>query len=195
MAPIIENDIISAFNNHDEKAFLRVYSFYKEKLTAFCIKFIKCPDHTKDIIQDVFITLLESNPKFNSQATLQSFLYTVTKNKIIDYFRKASSDKRLKEKIWYYIETIQNSPEYSVIDSEYQGHLQKALERLPAQKRLIYQLSRVENYTYEEIADRLSLSKNTVRNHMAETTHMIKNYLFISADIVLFLVCIIYLLF
>jgi RNA polymerase sigma-70 factor (family 1) len=162
MAPTIENDIISAFNNHDEKAFLRVYSFYREKLAAFCIKFIKCPDLTKDIIQEVFITLLESDSKFNNQASLQSFLYTVTKNKIIDHFRKASSDKRLKEKMWYYIETMQNSPEYSVIDLEYQGYLQKALERLPAQKRLIYQLSRVENYTYEEIADRLNLSKNTV---------------------------------
>jgi RNA polymerase sigma-70 factor (family 1) len=187
MADTIENDIISAFNNGDEKAFLRIYSFYKEKLTAFSIKFIKCPELAKDIVQEVFIVLLESGSKFNTQASLQSFLYTVTKHKVIDHFRKASSDTKLKEQILYYIEKEQNSPENLVIDSEYQTFFQEALIRLPAQKRLIYQLSRVENFTYEEIAIRLGLSKNTVRNHMAEATHMIKNYLLVSADILLVL--------
>ena len=187
MVDTLENDIIVAFNNGDEKAFLRIYSFYKEKLSAFCVKFVKCPEITNDVVQEVFITLLESNAKFNNQALLQSFLYTVTKNKIIDHFRKAASDSKLREKMWHYIDIEQSSPESAVIDSEYQVYLQQALENLPAQKKLIYQLSRVENFTYQEIADRLGLSKNTVRNHMAEATHMIKTYLLVSADILLML--------
>ncbi|HEY4786982.1 MAG TPA: RNA polymerase sigma-70 factor [Bacteroidales bacterium] len=193
MAAFTEKDILSAFNHGDEKAFLRIYSFYKERLTAFSIKFIKCPDLANDIVQDVFITLLETNYKFTNQAALQSFLFKVTKNKIIDHFRKAASDEKLKEKIWDYIEKEQLSSENSLIDSEYQHYLQLAVERLPAQKRLIYQLSKVENYTYAEIAERLGLSKNTVRNHMAEATHMIKDYLLLSADILLAILFIFYL--
>jgi RNA polymerase sigma-70 factor, Bacteroides expansion family 1 len=193
MAAFTEKDILSAFNHGDEKAFLRIYSFYKERLTAFSIKFIKCPDLANDIVQEVFITLLETNYKFTNQAALQSFLFKVTKNKIIDHFRKAASDEKLKEKIWDYIEKEQLSSENSLIDSEYQHYLQLAVERLPAQKRLIYQLSKVENYTYAEIAERLGLSKNTVRNHMAEATHMIKDYLLLSADILLAILFIFYL--
>jgi DNA-directed RNA polymerase specialized sigma24 family protein len=108
---IIENDILSAFNNGDEKAFLRIYGFYKERLSAFCFKLIKCPDLTKNIIKEVFITLLESNSKFSNQASLQSFLFTITNNKVIDHFKKTASDNKLRERIWHYIETEQSSPE------------------------------------------------------------------------------------
>lgn len=60
---------------------------------------------------------------------------------------------------------------------------QQAIDRLSPQKKIVFQLSREEEMSYEEIADKLGISKNTVRNQMSDALKSIREYLTNHPDI------------
>ena len=60
---------------------------------------------------------------------------------------------------------------------EVENLLKEAVNTLPAQRRKVYQLVREEGLSYAEIAEKLQISKNTVRNHVAEALQEIRIYL------------------
>ena len=65
--------------------------------------------------------------------------------------------------------------------------LKEAVRQLPAQRRKVYQLVREEGLSHAEIADRLQISKHTVRNHVAEALQEIRIYLREHGVMVVFL--------
>src|SRR5690625_6296154 len=55
--------------------------------------------------------------------------------------------------------------------------IQQSIRQMPPRRQLIFRLSREEGYTHEEIADKLNISKNTVKNHVVAALKDIKAYL------------------
>lgn len=62
----------------------------------------------------------------------------------------------------------------AVMYKQLQEKLQQAIDRLSPQQKLVYTLGRIEGLKHEEIAARLNLSLNTVRNHMTEALRNIR---------------------
>jgi RNA polymerase sigma-70 factor, ECF subfamily len=184
MLPDINTDILKSFSEGDSKAYIHLYNQLQAPVLKFCLHFVKDKDIAKDITHDVFVGLYETKEKIRTDLSFRSYLYAIVKNKISDFYRKAVQEESLREKIWEQIQQKQNEAEDLLVNTEYNDHLQKALDSLSPQKKLIFELSRNEQKTYQEIADNLGLSKNTVRNHIAETTKYLKDYLLAEADIV-----------
>jgi RNA polymerase sigma-70 factor, ECF subfamily len=184
MLPDINTDVLQSFSEGDNKAYFQLYNQLHVPVFRFCLHFVKDKDIANDIAHDVFVGLYEAKEKIRTDLSFRSYLYAIVKNKISDFYRKASQEESLREKIWEQIQQKQSETEDILVNAEYNDHLQKALDSLSPQKKLIFELSRNEQKTYQEIADNLGLSKNTVRNHIAETTKYLKNYLLAEADIV-----------
>jgi RNA polymerase sigma-70 factor (ECF subfamily) len=73
--------------------------------------------------------------------------------------------------------TLQEDPADILIRDQLARLHQEAIRQLPPQKRIIYTLSRDEELTYEEIAQKLHLSRNTVRNHMTDAIRSVRGYI------------------
>jgi len=63
--------------------------------------------------------------------------------------------------------------------------IRRGIDRLPARRKEVFMLSRQENLTYDEIAARLGLSKNTVKEHISEALSFLRDYLNRGMDVVL----------
>lgn len=63
--------------------------------------------------------------------------------------------------------------------------LKKVIQLLPEQRKRIYQLKYQQGYSYEEIAEELSISKHTVRNQMAKALETIRSFLIKNGDFLL----------
>jgi len=157
--------------------FSDLFRQHEHKLYTLALKLTKSDQLAKDIIQEVFLKLWDQRNQLTSIMNIEAWLYRVTENKIIDFLRKASADNRLKEKIWNQLQQIVNESEQYLAAKEYNQIIQKAIDQLPPQRKLIYQLNKENGMSYLDIADELQLSKHTVKNQLSTAIKSVRNFL------------------
>jgi RNA polymerase sigma-70 factor (ECF subfamily) len=156
--------------------FSELFRQHEHKLYTLALKLTKSDQLAKDIIQEVFLKLWDQRNQLAAILNIEAWLYRVTENKIIDFLRKASADNRLREKIWNQLQEIVNESEQYLAAKEYNQIIQKAIDQLPPQRKLIYQLKE-NGMNYLEIADKLQLSKHTVKNQLSTAIKSVRNFL------------------
>lgn len=166
-----------------ELMFSELFRKHEQKLYILALKLTKSDQLAKDIIQEVFLKLWDQRNQLSSILNVEAWLYRVTENKIIDFLRKASADVRLKERIWNQLQQIVNESEQYLAVKEYNQIIQKAIDQLPPQRKLIYQLNKEIGMNYREIANELRLSKHTVKNQLSTAIQSVRKFLIKNARV------------
>jgi len=161
-------------SSKDEKEFKEIYSIYFPKLVHFSKIYIISETEAKNIVQDVFLFLLENRKSLEFVENLNAFLFTMVKNRCIDYLRKQTQisnrkyaitdiqEKEFELKLY----ALQTFDEGNLSREEIELIITNALDSLPPRCREIFILSRLEGLKYKEIADRLQISTNTIEGHI-----------------------------
>jgi RNA polymerase sigma-70 factor (family 1) len=160
-----------------ELMFSELFRQHEHKLYTLALRLTKSDQLAKDIIQEVFLKLWDQRSRISSIINIEAWLYRVTENKIIDFLRKASADNRLKERIWNQLQQIVNESEQYLAAKEYNEIILKAIDQLPPQRKLIYQLNKENGMNYRDIATELNLSKHTVKNQLSTAIQSVKKFL------------------
>ncbi|WP_215223953.1 RNA polymerase sigma factor [Echinicola shivajiensis] len=173
----LESFLIKSIKNGDREAFTSFYERYYKKVFVFVLFISKDRDLSEDIAQETFARLWEKRELLNETHSLKGFVRQIAKNLVNDHFRKVSIRKAYQTS-----GAMGKSPSGSVtMETVYFNELKlvmdKALDQLPEKKRLIFQLSRYENFTYSEIAEKLGTTPKAIERHMAKSTQLIKEYL------------------
>jgi len=134
----------------------------------------------EEITQEIFIKLWTNQDLLKNVNNIDGYIYKITKNYSLNYLRKVASDSRLSDQLMKVAVISENITESRVHESEYRELIANALNELSPQRKLVYTLNREEGLNYNEIAEQLDLSKNTVKNHLFAAldfirTHLIKN--------------------
>jgi RNA polymerase sigma-70 factor (family 1) len=159
--------------NNLELLFADIFKTHEYRLYTLALKLTKSDLYAKDIIQEVFLKLWEHRQSLRSIDNIEAWLYRLTENKVIDFLRKAAADGRLKETLWNKLPTNQ-SAEAAVEVKEYDHIIQKAIDQLPPQRKLIYYLNREEGLNYQQIANELHISRHTVKNQLSTALQSIR---------------------
>lgn len=150
-----------------------IFVSYEKPLFKLAFNLTKDKDVARDIIHDVFMKLWEIRHQLHEIQSVESFLFILTRNKVMDYLRKVSSDARLKQAIWESMQDLLAEDPKGIEEKEFQTGLQQAIDQLPPQRKAIYQL-RDEGYPYQEIADQLQISRHTVKNQISSAIKSIR---------------------
>lgn len=177
-----DTDLITLLTQDDEAAFSELYIRYKDKLCYFCISLLKSREEANDIVQEIFIRIWESRYFINPDLSFSSFLYTMARNRILNYFRDADIDAKVKSILATRKVVEEEGVDSQMIYTEYQNILQDAINLLSPQRQKIFTMSRIENMSHKEIAAQLNISVNTVQEHISEALKFIKNYFNKHAD-------------
>ncbi len=172
------------YNDHNkalEMLFSDIFRQHEYRLYTLALRMTKSEQTAADIIQEVFLKLWEQRENLAQIQHTEAWLYRVTENKVIDFLRKAAADHRLKEKIWAGLQQIINETELHVAAKEYNQIIQKAIDQLPPQRRLIYQLNKEEGLNYQQIADELNLSRHTVKNQLFTAVQSVRRFIIKSS--------------
>lgn len=164
---------------HDWSVFFaETFKEHEQRLHTLVIRLTRSDQYAKDVIQEVFLKLWEQRDNLHTIQNLEAWLYRLTENKVIDFLRKLSADKRMKEAVWNNMHMQQvNNVEASVSIKEFHHYIQQAIETLPPQRRLIYFLNREEGLNYQQIADELQISRHTVKNQLSSALQSIRTFL------------------
>lgn len=136
----------------------------------------------EDIIQVVFTQLWQNRAGLTKVEMPSSYLYRMVTNKARDRMR--SAEREVKMQYWLASQAEAES-ENKANKEEMHQLLSKAVDTLPPQRREVYQLKYQQQLSYEEIAAQLSISRNTVRNHMTKALEDIRAYMIQHADILI----------
>lgn len=160
-----------------EEAFESIYRYYSPRLFDFIDRMLHFRDVTEEIVQDVFISLWQKRAYLATVDNPRSYLYQMASNKVLDYQRTVASRKPILDFVIAQQATSTTDTEERILYKETLLLLEDALDALSPQRRLIYELSRQEGLSHEEIADRLQISKSTVANQMVSALKSIRKHL------------------
>lgn len=185
---ILENDaLLIKLKNGDATAFEEIYNQYRSKIYTYALKISKSTVVAEEIVQEVFIKIWQKREQLNPELHFGAYLKKITLNHVLNHLKKVAREKTLQDELFNYLSLIRNNAEDSLLEKELLKTYEEAIAQLPPQKKIIYQLSRNEELSHDEIAKKLNISKNTVKNHMVEATKFIRNYVSKNGSIICFL--------
>lgn len=158
------------------KAFEQLYNSYKVQVFNFCYSILKSGPETQEVVQDTFLKIWESRSQFDEIISFNGFLYRIAKNTTLNKIRKKTGQPKQFEDLQDHVSSIDQT-ESEVLFHEMREILDAAIEALPPKRQEIFRLSREEGLSYEEIAERLDISVNTVKTQMRKALSYLKSYL------------------
>ena len=174
---ITEKKLVQQLIIGDFEAFDHLFRKYNKRLYYFAKSILKSNEDAKDVVQEVFLRVWKNRSSIDSNSSFNSFLFTIAYNIIVDAMRKRVSEQKFRNQIIKNAikerSTVNEEMEYKELNSIYQ----KSIRELPSKRQLIYKMHRFENMTYKEIADKLNISVNTVRNQMTIAINFLKEKL------------------
>lgn len=172
------------------RAFDAIYERYSRKLYGFVLRYIKQEADAEEIVQEVFLKIWKSRSHIDVYSSFESFLFTIAYNFTISLLRKRVNEKKYLEHLR---ERQQIERAVDLMDeiqyNELNERVNSLLKKLTPRQREIFMLSRYEGLSHEEIAKKLNISVNTIKNHLVSALSFLKsnldsdlmvNFLFVS---------------
>ncbi len=141
--------------------------FFQENYAAFCRfanGFTQDADDAEEIVQNTFVKLWESRKTLVVGAQPKAYLFTMIRNACLNQKKHISIREEYKR---HNEQEIQNhSEELDDENQNLQDKIHTAIQKMPPQRKKIFEMSRFEGLKYREIAAHLNISIKTVENHM-----------------------------
>lgn len=158
----------------DHRAFTQVYYKYYRLLYALSYRYLMDKDKAEDAIQYVFVRLWEYRSDLNVDISLKNFLFTMTKNYVLNVIRNETSALEKNYEIAQGMSEYEDDLIVKMEKRERMDLVYKAIEKLPEQKKTICLLKLKEEMSNSEIAERMNLSVNTVKTHYSESLKFLR---------------------
>jgi RNA polymerase sigma-70 factor (family 1) len=186
-----EKELLVQVSAGDEKAFKDLFARYYEQLYHYIFGFIKSKQVAEELVMDVFLKIWLGRDLITQIEKFDAFLFRVAHNKSIDFLRSVARDPKFKDLLWENIQLTNNvQSDSSILIQEYEAKLHEAVSLLSPQRKKVYQMSREQDMTHDQIAAQLNLSKHTINNHIVEAQRFIRTYLSKNFDIAFLVVMI-----
>lgn len=171
----------------DEVAFELFFAGWRARVYNLALKWTKSGFAAEEITQDVFISVWTGRKNLTAVKDADTYFYTIIYNKINRHLRREANAARILRLSTWGANQSCNQTEETVYANDGERFVNKALERLSPRKRMIYQLSRREGKSNDEIATVLRVSPHTVKSHLMHTLRHIRNYMKDNVLSILFL--------
>jgi RNA polymerase sigma-70 factor (ECF subfamily) len=158
----------------DQNAFRQIFEAYSGKVYGFALKLTHSRPLSEEIVQDVFMKIWINRESLEAIRSLPAYLFTLTRNHSFNILKRIAIEEAAKLTLSKKLSGINHETEETIIFHESEQLLNQAISKLPPQQRLVYSMCQQEGLKYEEVAQRLKISRLTVKTHMQQALRSIK---------------------
>ena len=187
-----EQHLLSALRFGNEAAFRQIFDRHYPLLLSDIYRLIPDEGTCKDLAQELFVELWNKREQLDIHTSLRAYLRRAAVNKALNYI-KATRRVQLDD-----AEDLGHLPDLSESDVQKRQHqdtledaLHTAIDALPEKCRLVFNLSRFEQLSHREIAEKLGISVKTIENQITKAMKMLrdamKNHSEMSSVVILWL--------
>lgn len=171
--PFSDTVLIDKIKRGDIDSFEIIFKHYYKRLCIFAEDFVKEKSMAEEIVSEVFYKIWENREELNITRSLQAYLFASVQNNSLKYLEHLKVLKKYNE---FATAALQNKellysldnhyPIANLISKEIESEINNAIHALPDQCRQVFCMHRFNELSYEEIAEKLNISINTVRTQM-----------------------------
>lgn len=156
---ISDQKLVVLLKRDDLKSYEVLFHRYYDLFLTFTKRVVREHVAAEDIVQEVFMQLWLGRDRLDEHRSLYNLLFTMTKHRIYDHFRRPLSE-------FDAVSDEAESPESGLEAEQLRQTIARTVAAMPPQRRTIFALSRQENLSRQEIARRLGVSVRTVDKHL-----------------------------
>jgi RNA polymerase sigma-70 factor (family 1) len=168
--------------------FQGLYNDFFGKVYAFARKHSRDTDEAEDLAHDVFLKLWQNRAMFSDTIPPDAQLLTIARQLVINRYKRELVRQQVYA-TWQADKanaTPADETERPLQTAELTAKLQDALASLPPKRREIFEKSRLEGLSYDEIAEQLAISRSTVESQMVKALRAMREKL--TSFLLLFLI-------
>ena len=156
----------------DEQAFAALYNYYRTPAMRFTTSLLKDEEEAENMVQDVFIKIWVKRTHIKPDYNFNSYLFTCLRNMAFDHFKKLEKSEQLRK---HYMEAMKVGDEEEKEEGERRINMViAAVDSLSVKRKQILRLNIEEGKSYQEIAEFLLISKNTVKNQLVKAKQILR---------------------
>jgi RNA polymerase sigma-70 factor (ECF subfamily) len=165
--------MIDAIKHGDEFAFEQAYIAYRARLYGYFLKKVKDPEDARDLLQVTFLKLWRYRHSLSTEYLLEQHLFKIARTVFIDHLRKQNRRSKLRDAR---NGQVAASPHYDYVSTEFdvRSRLGSALSTMPELRKKIFELNRIQGFSYQEIAQLLSISVKSVDNNLTKALRYLR---------------------
>jgi RNA polymerase sigma-70 factor (family 1) len=176
-----EQDLLARVALGDEPAFGALFRAHHQQLGTHIYRITDSVELAEEVVQDVFLKIWLNRATLTKVQNFKAYLFVVSKNHALNCLRKLAKERVGQVTIEENTLALQLA---DVSDPDfYYSLLDKAINHLPPQQQKVYLLSRHNRLKYDEIANQMGLSRETVKKYLQASTLSITNFLHSNIDV------------
>lgn len=169
----LENRILAELKHGSKEAFEYIFRTYYTSLCKYAKEILKDPQQAEDVVINLFATVWDDRKLLNIHTSIGSYLYRSTYNACLNVLRKKKIENKYRDYFIHHADFSRTHdygslsyPLSGIIENEMEIKVNKVIDDLPPQCKKIFLMSRVDDYSHKEIAEKLDLSVNTVKSQI-----------------------------
>ncbi len=170
-------NLIRRLRRSDKQAFEIIFNEFKEKLYYYIFGYLHSSEESKEILQNIFISLWENRESLKEEYQLSHYIYKVAVNHIYNYFKHQAVRQRYVDHVVSKQSIEDDYPQQSLITRDLQNHINKIIDHMPCRQQEIFKMSRRDGLTYEEISVKTGLTVRAVESQIYRALKLIREKL------------------
>lgn len=189
-----ELHLIHSLKSGDNQAYKYIYDHHYVLLCKIAYEFLKDDFLAESIVDDIIFHLWEKRDTIEITTSLRSYLVQAVRNRCINYLNLEREKREVRFSVidqqGEWINSVFPSDDYPLarlLENELEQEIRNAIDRLPEECKVVFKKSRFEEKRYEQIAEELGISVNTVKYHIKNAISRLNADL--SKYLLLFICC------
>lgn len=160
----------------DSRAFDTLFARHRDTIYAMLLKFTGNSDDVDDLMQEAFMKAYLKIGSYNPKYDFGAWIYTIARNTFVDFSRTQKSKALNPQNIpLEHSDTSHISaptPEECIINAQQRAQIERYITMLPEDYRELFELRFIDEYSYEEIAEKLDMKLGTVKTRIFRVRNM-----------------------
>lgn len=168
----LEKNVIKRFVEGDQKAFEQVFDLLSRNLWLYFYQNTRSREITEELVQDAFVRLWKYRSNIDQEQGIKKYLNKIARSIFHNWLQETAKERKMHSEYSDHYKQrnhdVKCDDVYSRIDVN--SLIEKTQTILSKKRRRIFLMSRISGLSYDEIANELSVGKETVKDHISKAT-------------------------
>jgi len=171
---LTDSNLVSLLKQRDRNAFAEIYDRYSMMIYYKVNQMLRDENAAKDLVQDLFTSIWEKSDLIRDNVGISSYLYVASRNRVLNYIQRGKTKSDYLAEIGKYSLQVSDETLEKLDEKDLMLLITSEIAKLPAKMREVFELSRLEDLSHREIAERLNLSESTVKKQVQNALKILK---------------------
>lgn len=175
--------LVALLRKRDKLAYTEIYTRFWPVLFRHALRMLRDEDEATDVVQDIFAVLWEKAAALNLSGTLAGYLYSATRNRVIDRIARHKIEQHYLNSLEDYLKQGTPSADDELIAAELAQRIEREVAKLPKKMRQIFSMRQQAQHSYREIAESIGTTEGNVKKQLYNAMKLLKskfNVLFLA---------------